>query len=184
MNYCFWELRKAFLALFVAALLCCATVAQQSQQSAMVATSHAPGLDFSRYHTYRWVESEGQHPDPTVDAQLKQLIDLQLAAKGLTKADGTADLNVSYQTAVSRTQTWEVYEDWTQTALMNQRVPQRKKIIVDSGTLVIDMYDTVAKSLVWTGRATKILDPAVSREDRQKNLDNAARKLLADFPPK
>jgi len=184
MTHCFRELRKKFLALPLAAGLCCGAVAQQNQQSAMVTTSHMPGVDFSRYHTYRWVESEGQHhPDPTVDAQLKQSIDSQLAAKGLTKADGTADLNVNYRTAVSRTETWEIYEDWTQTALMDQR-PQRKKIIIDAGTLVIDMYDTAAKSLVWTGRATKILDPDISREDRQKNLDNAARKLLADFPPK
>ena len=185
MTHCFRELLKKFLALPLAAVLCCGTVAQQNQQSAMVTTSHMPGVDFSQYHTYRWVESEGQHhPDPTVDAQLKQSIDSQLAAKGLTKADGTADLNVNYWTAVSRTETWEIYEDWTQTALMDLRVPQRKKIIIDAGTLVIDMYDTAAKSLVWTGRATKILDPDTSREDRQKNLDNAARKLLADFPPK
>ena len=119
-----------------------------------------------------------------MDAQIKQSIDSQLAAKGLTKADGTADLNVNYQTALSKAETWQTYEDWTQTALMDQRVPQPKKIIIDAGTLVIDMYDTASKDLVWTGRATKILDPDTSREDRQKNLDKAARKLLADFPPK
>ena len=180
---CFRELRRKFLALPLAGLLCCGTVAQQNQPSAMVTTSHTPGVNFSRYHTYKWVESARQHPDPSVDAQLKELIDSQLASKGLTKADAAADLNVSYQTAVSRTETWEVYEDWTQTGLMDQHVPQHKKIIVDAGTLVIDIYDTAAKSLVWTGRATQILDPDVSREDRQKNLDNAATKLLADFPP-
>jgi len=49
--------------------------------------------------------------------------------------------------------------------------------------LVLDIYDTAAKQLVWTGRAHKTLDRN-SREDRQKNLDNAAKKLLANFPPK
>jgi len=112
MTYCFRELRQKCLALFLSGVLCCGTVAQQNQQSAMVTTSHRPGVNFSRYHTYRWVESESQHhPDPSADAQLKQSIDSQLAAKGLTKVNGNADLNVDYQTAVSRTETWEVYED-------------------------------------------------------------------------
>jgi len=160
----FRQLReKRCLALASAFLLCCSTVAQT------VRTSRAPGVTFSKYHTYRWVVIKGVHADPSVDAQIKQSIDSQLAAKGLTKADDTADLNVDYQSDPS---------------LMGQRLPQHKKVTIEVGTLVIDMYDVAAKQLVWTGRAHKTLDPNTSREDRQRNLDKAAKKLLADFPPK
>jgi hypothetical protein len=46
------------------------------------------------------------------------------------------------------------------------------------------MYDTAAKRLVWTGSASKTLDPNSSSKDRQENVDKAAKKLLANFPPK
>ena len=179
MTYGFRQLRKKrCLALAWAFLLCCTTVAQT------VRTSHAAGVNFSKYHTYRWVVIKGVQSDPSVDAQIKQSIDSQLAAKGLTKSDDTADLNVDYQTAVSKVEKWQSYEDWSDPSLMGQRLPQHRKVTIEVGTLVIDMYDTEAKQLVWTGRAHKTLDPNASREDRQRNLDKAAKRLLADFPPK
>jgi len=177
----FRELRKECLPLALVGLLCCVMVAQQNQQKDMVRTSHTPGVNFSKYHTYRWVEIKGQHPDPGVDAQIKQSIDSQLAAKGLTKADDNADLNVDYQTAISKVETWQAYEDWSDTSLT--RLPKHKQVTIDVGTLVIDMYDTAEKGLVWTGRANKTLEPNSSQEDRKKNIDKAAKKLLADFPP-
>jgi hypothetical protein len=162
--------------------LLCVTAAQTDEQA--VRTSHTPGVDFSKYHTYKWVEIKGgQHADVSLDAQIKQSIDSQLAAKGLTKADDSADLSVDYQAAVSKVEKWETYEDWSDTG-PEARLPQRRQVTIDVGTLVLDMYDTSAKQLVWTGRAHKTIDPNSSPENRQKNLDNAAKKLLADFPPK
>ena len=179
------ELRKRCLPLALAGVLCCVTVAQKDQQSEMVRTSYAPGIDFSKYHTYKWVEIKGQHhPDPSVDAQIKQSIDSQLAAKGLTEAADTADLDVDYQTAMSKTEKWESYEDWSDPSIMGQRIGEQRKVMIEVGTLVVDMYETAGKKLVWTGRAHKTLDPKSSREERQKNLDKAAKKLLANFPPK
>ena len=55
---------------------------------------------------------------------------------------------------------------------------------IDVGTLVLDIYDTAAKKLVWTGSASKTLDPKSSSKERQNNLDKAAKKLLANYPPK
>jgi hypothetical protein len=43
------------------------------------------------------------------------------------------------------------------------------------------MYDPTTKQLVWTGRATKTLDPKSSEEKKQKNLDKAMAKLLKNF---
>jgi hypothetical protein len=52
------------------------------------------------------------------------------------------------------------------------------------GTLVLDMYAPSTKQLVWTGRATKTLEPNNSQEKKQKNLDKAMHKLLNNFSPK
>jgi hypothetical protein len=52
------------------------------------------------------------------------------------------------------------------------------------GTLVLDMYDRSANQLVWTGNATKTLDPSKSQEKNQQNLNKAMQKLLKNYPPK
>jgi hypothetical protein len=55
---------------------------------------------------------------------------------------------------------------------------------INTGTLVVDMYDPAAKKLVWQGRATKTLDPGAKEDKRQKDLDKATEKLLKNFPTK
>jgi len=174
----FRQLRnKLCLAVALVCLPCCAT-------AQTVTTNHAAGVNFSKYHTYRWVEVRGQHPDPSVDAQIKKSFDTQLAARGLTKTDDTADLAIDYQGAMHTVRVWQSYEDWTDTSFGGQRLPQKKQVTIEKGELALDMYDTAAKQRVWTGRAFKALDPNRSPEDRKKSVDQAATKLLADFPPK
>jgi hypothetical protein len=55
---------------------------------------------------------------------------------------------------------------------------------INIGTIVLDMYDPSDKNLVWTGTATKTLDPSSSQEKNQKSLDKAMQKLLKNYPPK
>ena len=67
-----------------------------------VITNYLPGTDFSKYRTYKWVTiGPSGASDQILDAQIKQSIDSQLTAKGLTKVDSDkADLLVRYQVAV------------------------------------------------------------------------------------
>jgi hypothetical protein len=150
-----------------------------------VRTSYRPGIDFTKYHTYKWISVKGgQHPDPAVDAQIKQSIESQLARKALTKGGDTADLAVDYQLALSEAQVWQTYEDWTATGLMDQRLPQQKQVTIELGTLVLDIYDPATKQLIWTGRANKTIDRKSSPQERQKAFNNAAEKMLKPYPPK
>jgi hypothetical protein len=55
---------------------------------------------------------------------------------------------------------------------------------ISVGTLVLDMYDPGTKQLVWTGRATKTIDPSSNHEKNIKKLDKAIAKLLKNYPPK
>jgi hypothetical protein len=146
-----------------------------------VRTDYMPGTDFSKYHTYKWVAIKGgAHPNQIVDAQIKQAVDSQLSAKGLTKTDSdNADLLVGYQTAVDQEKQWNSFGGvgWGGMATATSST-------INVGTLVLDMYDPAPKQLVWTGKATKTIDPSKSQEKNQKNLDKAMEKLLKDFPPK
>jgi hypothetical protein len=60
----------------------------------------------------------------------------------------------------------------------------RKEITIDVGTLIIDIYDSAAKKLVWSGQANKTLDPKSSPEQRLKNIDKGVQSLLSNYPPK
>lgn len=160
-------------------LLATGTLAAQDTHS-----NFMPGTDFSKYHTYKWVAIEGgSHPNQIVDAQIKQSVDSQLAAKGLTKTDGDkADLYVGYQTALDQQKQWNGYGmgggvRWGGMATATSST-------INVGTLVLDMYDPATKQLVWTGSATKTLDPSSNQEKNQKNLDKALAKLLKSYPPK
>ena len=81
-------------ALVLALVACSVTYAQD------VRTNYMPGTDFSKFHTYAWVNdvqgvpAVGGHPDQILDAQVKEAIDSQMVAKGFTKVeDGSkADL--------------------------------------------------------------------------------------------
>jgi len=50
------------------------------------------------------------------------------------------------------------------------------------GTLVLDMYDTQSKRLVWRGTATDTLSE--KPESNEKKLDKSVDKLFEHFPPK
>ena len=141
-----------------------------------------PGTDFAKYHTYKWVPIEGgSHPNQIVDAQIKSSVDSQLAAKGLTKTDGDkADLLIGYQVAVDKEKQWNAY------SMGGPRfggMGSATSSTISNGTLVLDMYDPTSKQLVWTGSATKTLDPSSNQEKNQKNLDKAMAKLLKNYPP-
>ena len=149
-----------------------------------VHTNFMPGTDFSKYHTYKWVTIEGgAHPNQITDAEIKQAIDTQLAAKGLTKTDSDkADLYVGYQIALDKEKQWNAFG--TGGVRWGGGMASATSSTITNGSLVLDMYDPTTKQLVWTGNATKTLDPSGNQEKNQKNLDKAMEKLLKNYPPK
>lgn len=142
-----------------------------------------PGTDFSKYHTYKWVSIEGaSHPNQIMDAEIKQAVDTQLASKGLTKTDSEkADLYVGYQIAVDQERQWNA---WGTGRGFGGGMGSATSSTISIGTLVLDMYDPGTKQLVWTGNATKTIDPSSNQEKNMKSLNKAMEKLLKNYPPK
>ena len=98
-----WKARLG-LALGLALVACSVTYAQD------VRTNYMPGTDFSKYpHLCMGRRSKGRtpvggQPDQILDTQVKQAVDSQMAAKGLTKVDDSdkSDLLLGYQPAIDR----------------------------------------------------------------------------------
>lgn len=176
----------------VLALVACAVTRGQD-----VRTNYMPGTDFSKYHTYAWVDEVkgvprvGGAPDEILDAQVKQAVDAQMAAKGLTKAaDGDkADLLLGFQLAIDREKQvngfanglggWGGWGPWGG----GPNSFSATTSTINVGTFVLGMYDPAAKKLVWIGAAQHTIDPSKKQEKNQEKLNKGAQKLLKDFPP-
>ena len=144
-----------------------------------------PGTDFTKFHTYKWVVIQGaSYPNQILDTEIKDAINSQLQGKGLTLTESDkADLYVGYQTSVDQQRQWNAYGmggGWRFGGGMGTATSST----IDVGTIVLDVYDPSTKTLVWTGRATKTIDPSSNQEKNQKNLDKAMQKLLKNYPPK
>ena len=147
-------------AVFAACLLLMAgSVAAQD-----VKYNFMPGTDFSKFHTYKWVVvPNATYPNQIVDTQIKDAINSQLSAKGLTSTDSDkADLYVAYQTSVDQQKQWNAY-GMGGGLRFGGGMASATSSTIDVGTLVVDMYDPSTKQLVWTGRATKTLNPAQTK---------------------
>ena len=175
-------------ALVLVLVACSVTFAQD------VRINYMPGTDFSKYHTYAWVNdvqgvpAVGGHPDQILDAQVKQAIDLQMVAKGFTKVvDGSkADLLLGYQLAIDQEKQINGFQDnlggwgkWGGSFGTFSASTSSNYI----GTFVVGMYDPAAKKLVWIGAAQHATEPSKKQEKNQQRLNKGAQKLLKDFPP-
>jgi len=173
--------------------LLCLNVAVMAQD---VQFNFDPGADFSKYKTYKWEK----HPksldvDDLTMQQLGKGFDAALIAKGLRRADsGSADLVIVFQIAVSQEKEMTAYSTggysygpgwrggWYGGTGMGTTTATTNTINI--GTVVLDMYDTAGKNLVWRGSASKTIDAKAKPDKRQKNIDKAAQKMLKNYPPK
>ena len=182
-------------ALVVVLIACSVTFAQD------VRTNYMPGTDFSKYRTYAWVDevqgvpSVGGHPDQILDAQVKQAIDSQMAAKGFSKVTegDKPDLLLGYQLMVDREKeingfgnSWGGWGGWGGFGpfggpTFGSFSAQTSTDYV--GTFVVGMYDPATRKLVWIGGAQHAIEPSKKPEKNQERLNKGAQKLLMDFPP-
>jgi hypothetical protein len=162
-----------------------------------VRTNYRPGTDFSKYHSYKWVDgikgapSVGFHPDQILDSQIKQAIDSQMAAKGFTKTDGdNADLLLGYEIGIHQEKEWNASASGLGPGFggrgpwgIESASGTANSSTINIGTLVLTVYDPATKQLVWIGAAQHAIDPPKKQDKNQKNLNKGAQKLLKDFPP-
>lgn len=151
--------------------------------------------DFSKFKTYKWVLIKGAtQADAITDKQIKNAIDAQLAAKGLTKTEeDNADLYVGYQTAIGTEKQFTSYDmggwgygpGWYRGGWYGGGggMTTGQTSTIYSGQLVVDMYNPANHDLIWRGVVSKTLDPKAKPEKREKNLNKALTKLFKKYPP-
>jgi hypothetical protein len=131
--------------------------------------------------------------DDLTDKQIKEAIDAQLAAKGLSKVDSDdANLFIGYQAAIGTEKQFTSFDSgWGYGPGWYGRgwygggggMTTGQTSTIYNGQLAVDMYNSAGHDLVWRGVVSKSLDPKAKPEKRQKNLTKALTKLFKNYPP-
>ncbi len=151
-------------------------------------TDYDPAVNFSAFSTYDWIDSEGQ-VDNITSSRVRQSVDAAMAAKGFTQSTSNPDLAVSYQvTSAERRSFNTVNAGWGGGYSrggwgMGMGTSTTTEQVWQEGSLILGIFDTGTKNLVWTGTATTDIDPSRSPQERQELIDSAVGKMMGDFPP-
>jgi Domain of unknown function (DUF4136) len=151
--------------------------------------------NFSKFKTYKWVIlKNAPEVDNILDKNIKSAINAQLAQRGLTKVDtDEADLFIGYQAGLGQEKQFSSYSsDWGYGGGWyrggwygpgGSSITTGQTSTIYTGQLVLDMYDSAHKDLVWRGTVSKTIHPKAKPEKQDKNLNKAAAKLLKNYPP-
>jgi hypothetical protein len=149
-----------------------------------VETDYDHTANFSQYHTYSW--GPVRATDPLFEKRIRDAVDRELQTKGWQSVPAGGDVTL---TAVATKKNkaeyttfydglgggwrWRGWGDGMATTTVDN---------IPVGTLVIDMYDTSTKQLVWRGLATDQLSDKPDKDT--KKLEKAVNKMFDKFPPR
>jgi hypothetical protein len=163
--------------------------------SVKIKTEYDASAPFKQYRTYAWLpnipgpEQPASMRNPEVHAHVVAALDREMAAKGLvrTSLEANPDFLVSVLGATRRAvevtsygYTYAGAYSYGPYVTPGMAVPVNEVREYTEGTLLLDFVDAKTRKLFWRGTAT---DTVTSPESVRKSIDEAARKLLAAYPP-
>jgi hypothetical protein len=142
-------------------------------------------VDFGRYHTYSWIAARAE--DPLWNDRIANAIDSQLTAKGWRKVGSGGDASVSAFGSTHSIQTFETWYDgfgggwgwrrgWGGAGFATTTI-ERTPV----GTLVVDIFDSRSKKLIWRGTSSATLSGNPGKNERKLTKDVAG--MFKKFPP-
>jgi hypothetical protein len=160
------------------AMMMLMTVPSVAQQ---VKTDYDRNANFTQYKTYSW--SSVKTKDPLLVDRIKSEVNSTLAAKGLTQVDSNGDLSITAMEITKNQQTLNTFYDggfggWRWGGFGDATTTTETYKV---GTLVVDLFDTQSKELVFRGSSSDTLS---SNSDKNiKNLNKGVEKMFKHFPP-
>jgi Domain of unknown function (DUF4136) len=142
--------------------------------------------NFSKFKKYAWVRGT-EVADELNHARVVRSIESQLASKGLSKVDASAnpDVLVAYHASFDKNIRINAYSTgWAGPRFGGLQSGTATTQDIVNGTLVVDMIDASSKSIVWRGMASAELNPTAKPDKRDKNINKTAEKLFKQYPPK
>lgn len=160
-----------------------ATVVGAVLALASVKTDYSHSADFGQYRTFSWLKVEAGNPLWT--DRITRDVNSALSAKGWQEVSSGGDASVSAFGATHNEQTLQTFYDgfgggwfWrgfgdglATTTVENTPV----------GTLVVDIFDTKTKKLIWRGSSSDTLSS--KPEKNEGKLEKSVDDMFKHFPP-
>jgi hypothetical protein len=177
------------------AVLVAAALVATGCSSISVRQDYDTQADFVAYKTYAWIQQPttaigsakaAQQMNTLLDKRIKDAVNTQLAAKGMTLVAENPDALVIYHTGIDNKVEVQDY------GYTYPRYPyggwygggQVDVYEYNEGTLIVDLIDAKSDQLVWRGTATKVIDETASAQQREANLNEVIAKVFTQYPPK
>ena len=135
---------------------------------------------FPQYKTYSWGKIETSNP--LWDDRIRETVDKELAKKGWSVVPSDGDVTIMVVGTTREKPTLRTFYDgfpgwrWGGFGEATTWVDH-----YEVGTLVVDMFDTKNRKLIWRGSAT---DSLPDKPDKAtKDLEKSIEKMFAHFPP-
>ena len=156
-----------------------------------VSYDYDKSADFATFKTYALRDGTkvGQE---LIDSRIVSAIEAQLAAKGLTKVEANPDVFVVYHVAFDKQKDISTYSSgggygpygwgWGGGWAGGTTSTQIRDILV--GTMVVDIADAKKGQLAWRGMAVREVNTQANPEKRDKSINEAAKKIFKNYPPK
>jgi Domain of unknown function (DUF4136) len=174
------KMQKAMFALIGIIVLFAGTASAQQ-----VKTDYDRGANFAQYKTYSWEHVKTK--DPLDVDRIKSAVNAALAAKGWTQVDSGGDVSIVAMEVTSTQQTLNTFYDGLGGGWGWRRFGGgfgEATTTTDTykvGTVVVDLFDTKTKELIWRGSSSGTLS---NNSDKNiKNLDKGVDKMFKHFPP-
>jgi hypothetical protein len=150
-----------------------------------VKTDYDRNANFGQYKTYSWEQVKTK--DALDVDRIKAAVNAALAAKGWTQVESGGDVSIIAVEMTQDKQTLNTFYDgfgggwgWRRFGGgLGEATTTTETYKV--GTLVVDLFDTKTKQLIWRGSSSETLS---NNSDKNiKNLDKGAEKMFKHFPP-
>ena len=156
---------------------------------AEVKTDYDRTADFSRYKTYSWGKVHTQNP--LWGDRIKAAVASALAAKGWTEIESGGDVSIMAMEMTEDNRTLNTYYDnfgggwgwrrWGGGFGDGFGTSTTTEETYRVGTLVVDLFDTSTKKLIWRGSASDTLS---DKSDKNiKTLNSDVQRMFDHFPP-
>ena len=149
-----------------------------------VKTDYDRNANFSQYKTYSFEKVKTK--DPLNVDRIKNAVSAALQTKGWTQVDSGGDVSIVAMEMMRDQQTLNTFYDgfgggwgWWGFGDLGEATTTTDTYTV--GSLVVDLFDTRTKKLLWRGSSSDTLSNNSNKNI--KNLDKAVQKMFRHFPP-
>ena len=151
-----------------------------------VKTDYDRAANFAQYKTYSWEQVKTK--DSLDVDRVKNAVNAALMAKGWTQIESGGDVSIVAMEITQNQQTLNTFYNgfgggwgWRRFGGGGFGEATTTTETYKVGTVIVDLFDTKTKQLIWRGAASNTLS---NNSDKNiKNLDKGVDKMFKHFPP-